>query len=292
MPLVDELLDPPFLPQLLPEGMNDPAYPISTPPDVMYPGQTREPLGAPLDGIATPAMWSRLGNPIEQTQIEFWLVLGLQPRVRPTRWVAIHYGRIALNAHAWERLRARIAGEAPDPNLVEPAQGFFAGLPDRIEGLRARLRTGSLDRRLELACERRERALERLALLEPGDLDAGELARGPLDDRTWTEILLPWLGERLYAPGEIEPDAALRTAVALEQRCNAELGNRLAARRTLATPSQVAYLTVEERIRAVLDGSSEWAELAAVRQERVEQFTKFDVPRVFWGRPRPELEKA
>jgi hypothetical protein len=292
MPLVDELLDPPFLPQLMPEGAHDPAYPVSTPPDAMYPGQTREPLGAPLDGIATPSMWSRLGNPIEQTQIEIWLTLGLQPRVRPTRWVAIHYGRIALNAHAWERMRARVAGDVPDPNLVEPAQGFLASVPDRIEALRARLRGGALDRRFERACERRERALERLASLDPGDLDAGELARGPLDDRTWTEILLPWLGERLYLVGEAEPDACLRAAVALEQRCVAELGVRLAARRTLATPSQVAYLTVEERIRAVLDGSSEWTELAAIRQERVEQFTKFDVPRVFWGRPRPELEKA
>jgi hypothetical protein len=134
--------------------------------------------------------------------------------------------------------------------------------------------------------------LDRLSGLDPGELDAGELARGPLDDRTWTEILLPWLGERLYLLGEAEPDACLRAAVGLEQRCNAELGVRLAARRTLATPAQVAYLTVEERIRAVLDGSSEWTELASIRQERVEQFTKFDVPRVFWGRPRPDLEKA
>ena len=92
--------------------------------------------------------------------------------------------------------------------------------------------------------------------------------------------------------GDAEPDACLRAAVGLEQRCNAELGARLASRRTLATPGQVAYLTIEERIRAVLDGSSEWTELASIRQERVEQFTKFDVPMVFWGRPRPDTEKA
>jgi hypothetical protein len=54
----------------------------------------------------------------------------------------------------------------------------------------------------------------------------------------------------------------------------------------------VAYLTVEERIRAVLDGAHHWAELAALRQERVEQFTKVDVPLVFWGRPRIEAEKS
>ena len=42
----------------------------------------------------------------------------------------------------------------------------------------------------------------------------------------------------------------------------------------------------------MLDGASHWAELAALRQERVEQFTKVDVPLVFWGRPRVESEKA
>ena len=292
MPLLDELLDPPFLPQLFPAGAHDPAYPFSTPPDAMYPGQTREPLGSPLDGIATPSMWSRLGNPLELTLIEIWQTLALQARARPSGWVAIHYGRIALNAHAWERMRARIAGVAPDPNLVEPAQGFASRLSERLEALRARLRAGRLDRRLERAVERRERALERLSGIDPFDLDAGELARGPLDDRTWTEILLPCLGERLYLMGEAEPDACLRAAVGLEQRYNAELGVRLAARRTLATPALVAYLTVEERIRAVLDGSAEWTELASIRQERVEQFAKFDVPRVFWGRPRPDLEKV
>ncbi len=292
MSLADEHLDPPFLPQLLPEGAPDPAYPLSTPPDATYPGQTREPLGPPLDEIATPSMWSRLANPLEHTQMEIWDALGLLARARPTRWVAIHYGRIALNAHAWERMRARIAGVTPDENLVEPAQGLVASLPERFEALRARFRVRTLDRRLERASERRERALEKLSSLDPGDLDAGELARGPLDDNTWVEILLPWLGERLYSPDEPESDACLRAAVGLEQRCNAELGVRLAARRTLATPSQVAYLTVEERLRAVLDGSSEWMELAVIRQERVEQFTKFDVPRVFWGRPRPDAEKA
>ena len=62
--------------------------------------------------------------------------------------------------------------------------------------------------------------------------------------------------------------------------------------RLYRAPAQVAYLSVEERIRAVLDGAHHWAELAALRQERVEQFTKVDVPLVFWGRPRVEAEKG
>jgi len=42
----------------------------------------------------------------------------------------------------------------------------------------------------------------------------------------------------------------------------------------------------------VLDGASHWSELALSRQERVEQFAKLDLPREFWGRPRPDAEKA
>lgn len=280
MSRVDELLD------------HDPAYPSSTPPDASFPGQTRDVLCAPLDEIATPALWSRVARPLERSLVEVWEALALPAQSRPQLWVAIHYGRIALNAHAWERLRARIAGVAPDPNLVEPAQGFAPGLAERIEALRARLRVRRLDRRLDLAAERRERALTRLSSLDPGDLDAGELARGPLDERIWTEILLPCNGERLRLDGEAEPDACLREAVALEQRCTEELGLRLAARRTLAAPELAAFLTVEERIRAVLDGSSEWTELASVRLERVEHWAKLDVPRVFWGRPRLDTERA
>jgi hypothetical protein len=287
-----EPFDASSLPHLLPEGSPDPAYPQTTPPDAAYPGQTREPLGHPLDEIATPSMWSRLEGPLARALDTCWRELGLPERAAPRPWVALHYGRIALNAHGWERMRARLAGEAPDPNLVEPAHGFFARLGERVEALRARLSRSRLERRIERAAERRERALERLGTLDPADLDPGELARGPIDENTWTEILLPWLGDRLAALVATESDACLRMAVGLEQRCNLELGVRLATRRTLGAPAQVAYLTVEERIRAVLDGASHWVELAALRQERVEQFTKVDVPLVFWGRPRIETEKA
>jgi len=292
MPRATELVDPSLLPHLLPEGSPDPAYPQSTPPDVSFPGQTREPLGHPLDEIATPSMWSRLEGPIERALETCWRELGLPERSRPRPWVTLHYGRIAVNAHGWERMRARLAGEIPDPNLVEAAQGLFATWTERVEALRARLSRRKLERRIERAAQRRERALDRLGSLDAADLDPGELARGPIDENTWTEILLPWIGDRLAALVATESDACLRAAIALEQRCNVELGLRLATRRTLGAPAQVAYLTVEERIRAVHDGASHWAELAALRQERVEQFTKVDVPLVFWGRPRVETEKA
>ena len=76
----------------------DSAYPLETTPDPVYPGQTREPLVTPLDEIATPSIWSVLAHPLERAQIELWQALGLFARARPTTWVAIHYGRIALNA--------------------------------------------------------------------------------------------------------------------------------------------------------------------------------------------------
>ncbi|MFI5317110.1 MAG: hypothetical protein ACHQ6T_15520 [Myxococcota bacterium] len=269
----------------------DPAYPVVTPPDPVFPGQTRAPLAHPLDEVATPAIWSRLALPLERALQVLWETLALRDGARPTGWVAIHYGRIALNGHAWERLRARACGETPDPGLVEPAQGIGARISDRIEVARAGLGRRRLASRIERAEAARVALLRRLAEIEPAELDAGELARGPLDERSWTEILVPGLGRRLREAGDGQADTGLRAALALEQRCSSELGLRLAARRTLASPGLVAYLTIPERIRAVLEGASHWSELASLRQERVEQFAKLDLPREFWGRPRPEPEK-
>jgi hypothetical protein len=270
----------------------DSAYPLVTPPDPVYPGQTRAPLATPLDEIATPSIWSVLAHPLERAMVELWQALGLFARARPTTWVAIHYGRIALNAHAWERLRARAVGGEPDPGLVEPAQALATRLSDRLEAVRARFRGGALARRIERAEKVREGFVKRGRELDPTELDAGELARGPLDERAWSEILLPGLGHRLLSSSDTVSDATLRAAIALEQSFGHELGARLTTRRTLAAPSLVAYLTVPERIRAVLDGASHWSELAISRQERVEQFAKLDLPREFWGRPRPDAEKA
>jgi hypothetical protein len=277
---------------LLSNAPLDPAYPVAMPPDPVYPGQTRAPLAHPLDEIATPAIWSRLALPLERALQALWETLGLRDGARPTLWVAIHYGRIALNAHAWERLRARAVGEPPDPALVEPAQGIGGRVSERIEVVAAAFGRRRLATRIERAERARIALLRRLAETEPADLDAGELARGPLDERSWTEVLVPGLGRRLSDPLDADVDAGVRAALALEQRCTAELGLRLAARRTLASPHLVAFLTVPERIRAALDGASHWSELASLRQERVDQFAKLDVPRAFFGRPRPGAERA
>jgi len=270
----------------------DPAYPVLTPLDPVYPGQTRAPLAHPLDEIATPAIWSRLSQPLERALVSLWETLGLRDAARPTGWVAIHYGRIALNAHAWERLRARATGDAADPGLVEPAQSFAARLAERLETARAGLGRRRLAERIARAERERTSLLRRVAEVEPADLDAGELARGPLDERAWTELLLPGFGRRLTEPEPDEADPGVRAALALEERCTAELGQRLANRLALTVPSLVAYLTVPERIRAVLEGGGQWSELAALRHERVEQFAKLELPRTFFGRPRPDAEGA
>src|SRR5262249_37288674 len=239
-----------------------------------------------------PSIWSVLAVPLARALEELWSALGLFARAQPTTWVAIHYGRIALNAHAWERLRARARAAEPDPGLVEPAQGLPARLADRVGACGARLRGGALAKRIEGAETAREALLQRARDLDPDACDAGELARGPLDELAWTEILLPGLGHRLGSSSDASADPCVQAAGAIEQSFGHELGGRLGTPRTLAAPSPVAYLAVPRRVPAVLDGASHWNELALARHERVEQFAKLDVPSNFWGRPRPEAEKA
>jgi hypothetical protein len=50
----------------------------------------------------------------------------------------------------------------------------------------------------------------------------------------------------------------------------------------------VAYLTVEERLRAVHAADQPWSDLAEARAERVKRFASLDLPAEFWGRPRVE----
>ena len=273
--------------------VDDPAYPRSSPSDAGQPGQTLEPLEGALEGIALPSVWSRLERPLALALDLIWDELGLFATGRPRRWVALHFGRIALNAHGWERLRARVAREVPDPELVPPPRSRL-GLPlTWLEGVRAGLRARRLWDRVEHAEELGRAALERAGKLELDDLDNGELARGPLHDRDWLELLLPWLVSRLCEGQADEAGQAARIerAIHLEQRCSAQIGRRLVNDGVLHKPVDVAYLTIEERIRAVHEHAPYWLKLARTRARKVESFTEVEIPARFWGRPRVELIK-
>jgi hypothetical protein len=265
-------------------GETDPAYPEVSLVDPLYPAQTRAALPPPLDGVATPAMWARLAEPLRRTLASFWRELGLREAGQPSLWVAIHFGRIALNAHGLERLRALLAKREADPALVVPANGL-ARLAEAWERRRAWRRVAALRERVRRAGVRAGGELERLRRREAADLDAAVLARGPLDDARWSDVLArPLFAAALEA--EPQSDPALDAALALEQRWAAALGPRLVAAGTLPAPSAVAYLTVEERLRAVHGADEAWNDLAELRAERVKRFAALDLPLEFWGRPR------
>jgi hypothetical protein len=270
----------------------DPAYPTTTPPDSIYPCQSLDPLGAPLDGVATPAIWSRLAGPLERTPVLLWRRLGLLDRGLPGRWSSIHYGRIAMNAHGWERLRSRLLDVEPDAALVLPRDGPLERVLDLVEYLRVRRSLAGFPPRVQAARARAETALERGAGVAPRELDAGELARGPLDEGAWIEILIPWLVARLGGEDRAPSVRVVAQALALEQRFGAELGRRLARRGLIERSSDVAYLTIEERVRAVHGDGMLLPEAAADRRDRVASFVEIDLPARFWGRPRVEVKKS
>ncbi len=268
----------------------DPAYPASTPADPVYPCQTREPLSTPLNGVATPSIASRLVRPMERSLGRLWDGLGLLARNRPERTVALHYGRIALNAHAWERLRANLAGEPPDPALVGPPETGLQQIPELWEAFRVRTRRARVLARLQRAEDIGEELLAEAVETEWRDLPTAELSRGVLDERAWIELLLPYFALTMLGEGAFRSESRIQTAIAFEQRCSAEVGRRLAADGVLYNPSDVAYLTVEERTRAVHEASPYWMKLVNDRVRRVEAFLELDVPLRFWGRPRVEKE--
>jgi hypothetical protein len=281
------------------EESPDRGYPTHTPPDPIYPAQTSEPLEPLFEGVATPAIWSRLGGALELCLWELWERAGLRNRVRPQRWVSLHFGRITLNAHAWENLRARLRGEAPDFALVEPRAAASLPWLAALARLLAAGRRRSLRRRIRRAETASEAALDRALVSAPRDLETLALARGPFDARTWVEVLLPWLGQ--CAIGDDPEGAALRVeaAVEIERRYYAEFGQRLASRALLRDPGAVVYLTVEERLRAIhgeaheptaagQDAAKAWADFADRRAVRVREYLAIDVPTLFWGIPRVE----
>ncbi|MBW2281789.1 MAG: hypothetical protein JRG82_13700, partial [Deltaproteobacteria bacterium] len=274
-----------------PDEFADPAYPVTTPPDPVYPCQTREPLASPLDGVATPAMASRLVRPMDRALGRIWEGLGLLARHRPERQVSLHYGRIALNAHAWERLRANLTGEPPDPALAGLPDTGFGRLPELWESFRVRMRRGRLLARLQRAEDTGEALLADAIDGDWRDRATAELSRGLLDERAWVELLMPYFSLRMLGEEAFRADARVRAAIAFEQRCSAEIGRRLAADGVLYNPSDVAYLTVEERTRAVHDGTQYWMKVVSERVRRVEGFLDLEVPLRFWGSPRVEKEK-
>ena len=274
------------------ESALDPAYPTTTPPDAIYPCQTRAPVGPPLDGVAVPAIWSRLARPLERALNTLWESGGLPRRNRVAQPVAIHYGRIALNAHGWERLRARAVGEPADPALLGPPGRGLQRWIDQFESVRARSSLRRLHARLQQIEGESQQLIRRAAEVDPAQLDTQMVARGPLHEGAWTSMLLPWLGLRLWGESTAAPDAVVRAGVVLEQRFAAELGRRLVQSGVLDEPAGVAYLTVEERIRAVHEPSPYWVRLAEERRARVEEFVRIDVPVQFWGRPRVEWDKT
>jgi hypothetical protein len=134
--------------------------------------------------------------------------------------------------------------------------------------------------------------LQRCAGVGPAELDAGELARGPIDEGAWLEILIPWLVARLRGEDRAGSERLVATALVLEQRFGTELGRRLAARGLVERPSDIAYLTIAERVRAVHGDVTLLLEVAAERRDRVAMFLEIDVPVRFWGRPRVEPKKT
>lgn len=270
----------------------DPAYPTSTPPDATFPGQTRAPLAGPLSGVVLPAVWSRVARPLQRCMTELQDLLYVRQKSRPPQAVALHYGRIALNAHAWESLRARALDEAPDPALAGPPPGGLQGWLERLDGLRARRSRRALRSRLREACEQSASTVRAAVECDPVDLDTLALARGPLHEPAWTCIVLPWLGLRLLGEDVEGPAFCVASAVALESRFAAELGQRLVRRGQLASPDGVGYLTVEERLRVAHETSDSWMKRVAERTSRVERFEKMAVPEQFWGRPRVDVPQS
>jgi hypothetical protein len=273
------------LPSLDPEIAKDVAYPPRCASDPVFPCRTLEPIGSLLSGVTAPGIWSRLESPLDTALTELWAAAGFGAEPGPNPWVSVHYGRIVLNAHGWEILRAVLQGEAPDPALAPPSPGWIARLLDR-----ARARAAPLWRRRVRALVRRsvraaDHAISNSSEVPPLDLDLFELARGPLDDLAWTRILVPWLAERLLEHGDDAAEMRTARALALERRFTRALGERLLERGALERPEDAAYLTVEERLAAVNDPAGSWALHLESRIERVRSFDAMQVPSVFWGTP-------
>jgi len=261
------------------EEADDPAYPGETPPDAVFPGRTHEPLCPLFEGVVVPAIWSRLRSPLERALCELWRALRLNAAQSPSQFVGMQSGRLVLNAHGWECLCAALEGRDPRSGL--PARlptGMrrqWARLMRPLERLRTHRARNLLPLRLERAVRRSHSGLERLEAADIPNLDTPQLARGPLDESLWAEILLPWFvakvsRARVRGVEELcEAARRVERALRVEQRFAGELGRRLVNSGVLHKRGDIAYLTVEERIQAVVDGSELWMRVVEQRSGRV-----------------------
>jgi hypothetical protein len=264
---------------------DDAGYPTRTALDPDSPFLTQEPLLPIFDGVALPATWSRLGEALSGALGELWRAHGGSQRYQPEHWIALLYGRIYVNAHAFERLRALVAGEEPDPGLVPARQGFVAALEQWLHARRARRSQVAYRERLRRAEGRSTPILARAASLDLSLIETLELARGPLDRGVWVELLLPWLAARVSPAGEQSPptdpapvySAMVREGIRFEQRCAAELGRRFTRMKICSQPADVVYLTLEERCAALRDPGPVAARVAS-RRARTESFAALELP--------------
>ncbi len=269
-----------------PEWGEDRAYPTSSPADPIFPCRTQRPLGPVFRGVATPGIWSRLEAPLGSALAALWDAAGLRSNLRPKDWVSIHYGRIALNAHGWEVLRAALRGETPDPALVPPAPGRLGRWIEEGRRRRRAWRRRHLRRRARRADHQARETLLHAAKGVPEDLEALALARGPIDERTWREILILWLAQTLLEEREPHGEEQTRRALQLERRFTRVFGERLQQRGALSRAGDAAYLSYEERLLAATDPAGLWSIHLESRIERVQEFVDTGVPDVFWGSPR------
>ena len=239
-----------------------------------------------FDGVATPGVWSRVEQPLARALEELSSAGALGKSVLPQRWVSLHYGRIALNAHGWALLGASLQGTPLDPTLFPPPVGRIGPFLERGRRLLGPFSRPRVRARVRRARRTIEAALKRVEDVAARDLELPELARGPLDERAWTGVLLVWLARELLRSGDPAARLYVARALRLEGRFTGVLGKRLMERGVLERASDSAYLTVEERLAAVHDPSSVWARHLGDRVERVQQFLALDVPQVFWGSPR------
>jgi hypothetical protein len=269
-----------------PDRGEDRAYPTSSPADPIFPCRTLRPLIPVFGGVATPGIWSRLEAPLGAALGTLWETAGLRSRLQPHHWASIHYGRIALNAHGWEVLQAALRGTVPDPTLIPPPSARI-GL--WLEEARRRLavwRRRSVRSRVRLASHEVPETLLLASKKVPEDLEALELARGPVDERTWRELVFLWLAESLLESTEPVAETHARQALQLERRFTRLFGERLVERGALSRPADAAYLTFEERLVAATDPAGPWSVYLETRLKRVEEFVEVGVPEVFWGSPR------